>query len=92
MFVEHIVARVVGGDSEADNLCVFWYHCNEFKGPRQQAADPCDGQFAGLSRPRQQKRWGNYFACPMKGVTIRGLSPAGPATIALLQLNSDCLM
>ncbi len=91
MVIEHIIPLVAGGASVADNLCVSCYRCNEFKGPRQQAADPRDDQLAFLFHPRQQ-RWGDHFAWADDGVTLRGLTPTGHATIALLQLNSDWLV
>src|SRR5947209_7241332 len=74
MVVEHIVPLAAGGASTADNLCLSCYRCNEFKGPRQQAADPRGGQPAPLFHPRQQ-RWGDHFAWAGDGVTIEGLTP-----------------
>lgn len=91
MVVEHIVPLVAGGASVVENLCLSCYRRNEFKGPRQQAADPLDGQLALLFHPRKQ-RWGDHFAWADDGVTIRGLTPTGRATIALLQLNSAWLV
>ncbi len=91
MVVEHIVPLAAGGTSVADNLCLSCYRCNEFKGPRRQAADPRDGRLAPLFHSRQQ-RWGDHFAWAGDGVTIGGLTPTGRATIALLRLNSDWLV
>ncbi len=61
MVVEHIVPLAAGGAFTADNLCLACYRCNEFKGPRQHAADPRDGQGVPLFHPRQQ-RWADHFA------------------------------
>lgn len=91
MVVEHIVPLVAGGAATMDNLCLSCYRCNEFKGPRQQATDPHDGQTAPLFHPRQQ-RWGDHFCWLDDSVTIGGLTPTGRATVALLQLNSDWLI
>ena len=91
MVVEHIVPLAAGGAAVADSLCLSCYRCNEFKGPRQQAVDPRDGQLAPLFHPRQQ-RWGDHFAWADDGVTIRGLTATGRATITLLQLNSAWLV
>lgn len=86
MVIEHIVPLVAGGDSAPDDLCLSCYRCNEFKGPRRQAADPRDGQLVPLFHPRQQ-HWGDQFAWVDDGVTVEGLTPTGRATIVLLQLN-----
>ena len=91
MVVEHIVPLVAGGASEVDNLCLSCYRCNEFKGPRQRATDPRDGQLVLLFHPRQQ-RWSDHFAWAADGVTVRGLTPTGRATVELLHLNSDWLV
>ena len=44
MVIEHIIPLVGGGSSTADNLCLAYYRCNEFKGSRTEAADPIDGK------------------------------------------------
>ena len=91
MVIEHVVPLVAGGASIADNLCLSCYRCNEFKGPRRQATDPHDGQLVHVFHPRQQ-RWGDHFAWAADGVTVRGLTPTGRATVELLHLNSDWLV
>jgi len=91
MVVEHIVPLVAGGTSAAVNLCLSCYRCNEFKGPRQQAADPHDGQFVALFHPRQQ-RWGDHFAWGEEGETVVGLTASGRATIDALHLNNDWIV
>ncbi len=70
-----------------DNLCLSCYRCNEFKGPRYDAVDPRDGQAIPLFHPRQQ-RWGDHFAWEDDGVTVRGLTPSGRATVDLLRFNN----
>ncbi len=91
MVVEHIVPLVAGGASTMDNLCLSCYRCNEFKGSRQQAADPQTGQMSTLFHPRRQ-RWPEHFTWEDDNVTARGLTPSGRATLALLRLNSPWLV
>lgn len=91
MVVEHIVPLVAGGTSAGDNLCLSCYRCNEFKGARQEATDPDDGQVVALFHPRTQ-RWSDHFAWNDDGVTIIGRTPCGRATIALLHLNNDWIV
>jgi hypothetical protein len=90
MVVEHIVPVVAGDTLAVDNLCLSCYRCNEFKGPRQEALDPRDGQTVPLFHPRRQ-RWADHFAW-RDGVTIVGLAPAARATIDLLHLNNEWIV
>ena len=88
MVVEHIVPLAAGGTSAEDNLCLSCYRCNEFKGPRQQAADPYDGQLVRLFHPRQQQ-WTDHFVWGGEaGATITGTTAIGRVTIEQLHLNS----
>ncbi|MGH2387195.1 MAG: HNH endonuclease [Chloroflexota bacterium] len=91
MVIEHIVPLVGGGASTVDNLCLSCYRCNEFKGPRQQALDPQTGRMFTLFHPRRQ-RWAEHFTWEDDNVTVRGLTPSGRATLALLRLNSPWLV
>jgi hypothetical protein len=91
MVVEHIVPLAASGVSIAENLCLSCYRCNEFKGSRQDAPDPSDGQIVPLFHPRQQQ-WSEHFAWENDDVTVRGLTPSGRATIDLLHLNSDWIV
>lgn len=90
MVLEHIVPLVAGGTTDAENLCLSCYRCNEFKGQRRTAADPCTGQEVSLFHPRQQ-RWADHFAWDADGLRMVGLTPNGCATISLLRLNNDWL-
>lgn len=91
MVIEHILPLVAGGTSTPENLCLSCYRCNEFKGPRTDAPDPRDGRIARLFHPRREQ-WREHFAWRDDGVTVRGLTPSGRATIRLLQLNSDWIV
>jgi hypothetical protein len=91
MVVEHIVPIVAGGATTGDNLCLSCYRCNEFKGARQTAPDPDDAQVILLFHPRHQ-HWSEHFAWEDGNLHIRGLTPHGRTTVALLKLNSDWLV
>ena len=65
MVVEHIVPLAAGGASMADNLCLSCYRCNEFKGPRQQAAI----RATASSRP-----------CSTRGGSAGATTSPGPTT------------
>lgn len=91
MVIEHIVPLVAGGASTLENLCLSCYRCNEFKGARRAASDPVDGGVVPLFHPRLD-RWRDHFAWNDDGVTLRGLTPSGRATVELLRLNSDWLL
>lgn len=87
MVVEHIVPLVADGVSTLDNLCLACYRCNEFKGSRQLATDAMTGQTVALFHPRRQ-HWAEHFSWEDGEVTVRGVTPTGRATIALLRLNN----
>ena len=91
MVVDHVVPLSAGGTSDPENLCLSCYRCNEFKGPRQRAADPHDGQPIALFHPRRQQ-WADHFAWAGDRVTIVGLTAVGRATIAALHLNNQWLV
>ena len=91
MVVEHIRPLATGGTSEADNLCLSCYRCNEFKGPRQEWPDPYDGQLASLFHPWQQQ-WNDHFAWEDDGVTVAGLTSTGRTTVDLLRFNNEWIV
>jgi 5-methylcytosine-specific restriction endonuclease McrA len=71
MVVEHIVPIIAGGLTVLDNLCLSCYRCNEFKGARQTAPDPDDGQDILLFHPRRQ-RWTEHFTWDEGHIIVRG--------------------
>ena len=91
MVVEHIVPLVRGGASTMDNLCLSCYRCNEFKGPRQEALDAVTGRMVPLFHPRRQ-HWAEHFSWEDDGVMLRGVTPSGRATLAVLRLNNPWLV
>lgn len=83
--VEHIVPRKHGGSDDLQNLALACLHCNLHKGPNLTGIDPVSGQIERLFNPRVDS-WTEHFA--FRGVTISGLTPAGRATAAVLNMNA----
>jgi len=83
--VEHIIARQHGGGDEPANLCLACDRCNLHKGPNLTGIDPESQALSPLFHPRQDQ-WDEHFR--LDGSLIVGQSPAGRATVRLLQMNS----
>jgi len=84
--IDHIIPRVKGGPTTADNLCLACASCNGYKRVSTHAADPESGEEVALFNPRQQ-RWQEHFAWSEDGATIIGLTACGRATVVTLKLN-----
>jgi hypothetical protein len=82
--LEHIHPSAHGGGSDAANLALACPSRNLHKAARTHAVDPLDGSSVPLFHPRRD-RWPQHFA--WSGTRIAGLTPAGRATIAALDLN-----
>jgi hypothetical protein len=76
-------ANTVGG-SAPDNLCWACTSCNLHKGPNIAGIDQQTGQLVPLFHPRQQV-WADHFE--WNGAIIRGKTPVGRATAAVLAFN-----
>ena len=50
---EHIVPRVLGGETILDNLCLACPTCNRFKADRTAAPDPATGEGVPLFHPQR---------------------------------------
>ena len=90
---EHIVARQHGGSANLDNLAFACWSCNLKKGPNLSGIDPETGQITALFHPRKDE-WSVHFSAHVDtlvplGVEIRGLTPAGRATVRVLGLNEE---
>jgi hypothetical protein len=83
--VEHCVPRSRGGADAGHNLALSCAQCNLKKGGQIEAPDPVTGRRTALFNPRLE-RWAEHFR--LRGSRIAGLTPAGRATVALLDLNS----
>lgn len=82
--IDHVIARQHGGATLADNLALCCLECNRRKGPNISSIDPQSGGHVALFHPRQHS-WSQHFAC--NGALIVGRTPAGRATVALLEMN-----
>lgn len=58
--VDHILPRVLGGQTNPDNLCYACPGCNNAKRSRITAQDPQTGRRVRLFNPRQQ-HWSRPF-------------------------------
>jgi hypothetical protein len=86
--VEHIFPRSKGGRTELNNLALACQGCNNHKFTRTEAVDPVTGETVPLYHPRHH-RWREHFAWSEDYLFIRGVTPTGRATVALLQLNRE---
>jgi hypothetical protein len=91
--MEHIVAKQHGGSARFDNLALACWNCNLKKGPNLSGVDPWTGQLTALFHPRTD-RWQQHFSALLGtlmpiGIEIRGLTPAGRATVQVLGLNGE---
>jgi HNH endonuclease len=82
--VDHITPVVVGGPTTPDNLALACVSCSLRKGARAEVVDPQTGKLVGLFHPRRDD-WYVHFG--WDGFKAIGLTSAGRATVAALQLN-----
>ncbi len=83
--VEHVVARQHGRDDSPGNLALACDRCNAFKGPNLTSIDPESGDVVALFDPRKDE-WSEHFR--FENGEITGLTPAGRATVRLLNVNA----
>ena len=79
----------MGSDAES-NLCLCCLRCNLKKGPNIASTDPEAGsayRIVALFHPRQQL-WPEHFHLREDG-RLEGLTPAGRATVRLLDFNAE---
>lgn len=89
--IEHITPLAGGGETVFENLCLACPSCNRHKATRQHALDPNAGERVPLFHAHHDI-WEEHFAWDEEGVTLRGLTPIGRATIAALKLNRPQLI
>jgi hypothetical protein len=88
---EHILPLAAAGETVFENLCFAGPSCNRYKGDRQTAIDPENGEIVALFNPQLQV-WEEHFAWSESGTEMRGLTAIGRATIAALQMNRPALV
>ena len=82
--VDHILARKHGGATDAQNLALACFLCNNRKGPDIAGRDPRTERIVRLFHPRRDK--GNrHFQ--WDGASLTALTPIGRATIVVLEIN-----
>lgn len=89
--VDHIIPTAKAGETVRDNLWLACRPCNEYKGMETHALDPETGELAALFNPRQQD-WFGHFVWSNNGTQVLGITSAGRATVAALQLNRPLLV
>lgn len=87
--IDHVLPRVAGGPTTADNLALACVSCSLRKGAKQTAADPQSGEEAPLFNPRTQV-WTEHFR--WAGERIVPLTPIGRATVAALAMNRPLIL
>jgi hypothetical protein len=84
--IDHIIARKHRGSTRAGNLCLACFACNNHKGPNISGLDTQTKKIVPLFNPRRHK-WHRHFR--WDGPVLVGLTPAGRATVAVLEINLD---
>jgi hypothetical protein len=82
--VEHIIPRIHGGSSDAENLALACPGCNLYKSSHLDAFDLLTQERCAIFHPRTDA-WAEHFC--WDGTTLMGQTPLGRATLALLRLN-----
>ena len=83
--VDHILPRILGGATSADNLALACVSCSLRKSAQVTALDPTDGREVRLYHPRKDE-WGQHFSMAVD-FRFEGRSPTGRATIEALGMN-----
>jgi hypothetical protein len=82
--IDHIIAEVHHGPTEAENLAWSCFDCNVYKGPNIAGVDPDTQAITRLFHPRTDK-WQEHFS--WSGARIEGTSAVGRTTVDVLRLN-----
>jgi hypothetical protein len=88
---EHVLPRVLGAGSTANELAWACPACNGHKYAKTQARDPQTGRTVPLFNPRRQQ-WSRHFAWSPDLLRIEGRTATGRATVAALHLNCPALI
>jgi hypothetical protein len=81
---DHIIASSHGGPTVAGNLACSCLPCNKHKGTNLSGIDPRTKKIVRLFHPRLHK-WHYHFR--WDGAELRGRTPIGRATVAVLGMN-----
>ncbi len=83
---EHILPKVSGGETSAENLALACQGCNAFKATRTEFEDEITGKKVKLFNPRESK-WSEHFAWNEDFTEIIGITGKGRVTITALKMN-----
>lgn len=83
--LEHIVAKQHGGTDDPSGLALACDRCNAYKGPNLTSIDPDTQEIVPLFNPRADI-WEDHFE--LRGGHVYGKTPAGRATVRLLNMNA----
>jgi HNH endonuclease len=81
----------LGGSDDLDNRALACASCNLAKSDRIESADPLTGKVVSLFNPRVDL-WEAHFHWSDDHATLEGLTSAGRATVAALNMNSLLLL
>lgn len=84
--LDHIVPQSRGGVTNANNLALCCFACQQQKLAFESAADPATGRVVSLFDPRRQ-HWARHFRWSSDALRLEGISRTGRATIERLRLN-----
>lgn len=86
---DHVQPVSSGGQTVADNVALVCPSCSLLRGSRQAAIDPATGDSTLVFNPRIDV-WREHFR--WDGVRLVGVSPAGRATVELLDMNRPVIL
>lgn len=87
--IDHFIARQHQGLTIASNLALSCIHCNSHKGPNIAGRDRVTRKLVPLFNPRRHS-WSYHFR--WDGPYLRGRSPIGRVTVAVLNMNGSFLV
>jgi hypothetical protein len=87
--VDHIIPRIAGGETVAENLAFACVSCSLRKAARQVVIDPHSGQEVALYHPRRDI-WPEHFR--WEGFFIVGLTATGRVTVEALHMNRPLIL
>jgi hypothetical protein len=82
--IDHIIAEKHHGATNAENLALACFACNNHKGPNIAGFDGESQQTIPLFHPRKQV-WAEHFA--WTGATLVGSTQVGRVTVDVLAIN-----
>jgi hypothetical protein len=87
--LDHVLPRSEGGPTVAANLALACVSCSLHKAAKRAGIDPDTKEQTDLFNPRRQI-WSDHFR--WDGCCAVGLTPAGRATVAALQMNRPLIL